>query len=432
MIFDKYKITADCAIIISFIILSCLPHIYSRMPISSWILLMLILLICVIQAVKNKLWVNRTIVLWWIYLFTIVLGCLYTNDISYAVGYVIKVFVLVLSLSYLTKSINFNNLRKVFEIINFVSVASIVAELFFPKIVSSIRNVLLTNSFNTTFVSTASIEEKIAAFSSKYGIFSDTAVGAFYCAVGLSIGLYFLTYDKSKKVFAYVWLAMSVFGIILTNKRGPMLSVVFASVFLFLIKSSYSRSKKIKAFIVLIVLCGAVYYLFNTNEILINWLARINSNIHSTRSRANIYAALWDFYLQHPIIGNGTKSTRILLGGLDGHNIYLAALSENGTIGTIVFIAALVSTMLDTIKIFKQAQQSQNKQAEATILFCLFVQLYICCYGMTGNPFSNLFSLTMYFMTAGIPIILERVYKLEWTKMNISERNITKEDEGRA
>ena len=412
MSIDKHGIKADGVINISFIILSCLPHIYSRTPVSSWILLIIIFSICLIQTIQHKLWVNSSIIAWWIYLLIIALGCMYTNDISYALGYVIKIFILILSLNYIPQSEHFYRFIKVFGICVFISIASIVAEVFFPNIISNIRSILITNSSNATLVSVTFIQAKIAAFSSKYGFFSDTAVGAFYCAVGLSIGIYYYAYDKTKKTTAYLWMIISVIGIILTNKRGPMLSIVFASAILFLIKSSYSRSAKIKAIVLLIIISGIGTYLFNTNELLLGWMSRINSNIYSTRNRLYIYTSLWENFLHHPIIGSGTKSTKILLGGMDGHNIYLASLSENGAIGSIAFVSALALSIKDSVIILRLSQESNNKYVESVVTLCLFIQLYICSYGMTGNPFSNLFSLTMYFMSVGIPIRMQRIYEL--------------------
>lgn len=396
------------AVNFSLVVLACLPHIYTMVPISSWLLLMMIFFVSVNQLMNSKIWMNSSVVMWWLFLCFIFEGSLYSSDVSAAIGYVLKFSILVLFLSYLPEKKDEYKIIRCVEFLTFVAVASIIAEFFFPDFIGSIRNFLAVNSLNDKVISFSSIEQRMAFFSANNGFFTDPAVSAFYCAVGVSIGVYYLVLDKAKRLPALLWILLSVIGMILTYKRGPLLAVIFASLALFLVTSSYSIEAKVKAILKVLCVVGLAIFLFNTNETLSSWLDKINSNEASTRLRANIYAELWENFKEHPLLGSGTKSTKLLLDGLDGHNIYLASLSENGAIATIIFVLALFLSIIETIKILKIFRNSNNRRDESVVSFCLFMQLYICAYGLTGSTFSNLYSLSMYFMCVAIPIRLCR------------------------
>ena len=214
---------------------------------------------------------------------------------------------------------------------------------------------------------------------------------------------------EKKKLLGWGWIVFSAIGIVLTNKRGPMLSVVASSGILYLLRYSQTIKKKMGRIVVVGLVVAVAIFLFIYNDTLSSWFARVNSNIYSNRNRLGLYTTLFQNFLKHPLLGSGTKSTRILLGGADGHNIYLAALSENGLLGLGLLVVAFVSSLKDTVEAMRYEEKCDKTFWPGEISFCLFMQLDIIFYGMTGNPMTTIYSLAMYFMCLGIPL---RKYRL--------------------
>lgn len=384
------------------ILLAYVPYVYAHVPLVSWLMMIFVALLSLSQAIRTKLWCNSTVGVWWLFILWSIIGVIYTNDISYACGYVLKLILLCLTLSYFSSN---KSIEKPFSWIigfSFIAVSSIMLEVLFPIPISKIRNFFIVSSTDIS-----SIEERIAAFSSKYGLFSDTAVSAFYCASGIGVGLYY--YTKNKKAIATIWLVLSGAGIILTNKRGSMMSAAIALMVVYLLMTGVNIKKRVKAALVIVIIALFGLYLLNYNAYVIGWFRRINANVYSIRNRLSLYTRLWNNFVTHPIWGSGTKSSRMILGGIDGHNIYLAELSENGILGLILLLVAFYVSLKNTYSKLHFFREINDKSAEAITVFCIFMQLYIILYGITGNPMTTLYSLAMYFLCVGVPLRQYRI-----------------------
>ena len=347
--------------------------------------------------------VNGCIKCWWLFTIWSIVGVIYTNDVPYAIGYVLKLIVLVITLSYYPHVDNTDKVTKLLRIIVFIWISTIILEMFFPTQIRSLRLAITTSTESRL----QNIDRAIALLGTKYGIFSDPAVGAFFCACGIGIGIGYLV--RKKNLIGWSWIVFSAIGIVLTNKRGPMLSIALSASIVYLLRSSVQISKKIQRVLLVVLGIIIILYLFENNTMLANWLARVNSNQHSNNNRMALYTSLYNNFLRHPILGSGTKSTIRLLNGTDGHNIYLASLSENGFIGLLLLLISFFYGLKDTTIIMKAFDHESNKDISSIITFCLFMQLYIVFYGITGNPMTTIYSLAMYFMCLGIPL---REYRL--------------------
>ena len=388
------------------LVLSCLHIIYGLFSISMWIMLAILFFVTVISR-HFKLSIEGCIKYWWMFTIWEIIGVAYTNDMTYAIGYVLKIVILVFTLSYNIREEKYDSLLIALRTIVFVWISTILLEVAFPSQIGHIRTSLSTSSENWL----ANIDRAIAMLGTKYGIFSDPAVSAFFCACGVGIGISFLV--ENKKLKGWGWIVFSAIGIVLTNKRGPMLSVAVSSGILYLLRSSQTIKKKLGRTAVLGTVIALGVFFFIYNDTLSSWFARVNSNIYSNRNRLGLYTTLYQNFINHPFLGSGTKSTRILLNGSDGHNIYLAALSENGVLGLVLLLIAFVSSLKDTVNVMRYEDVYKQSDSSGVITYCLFMQLYIVCYGMTGNPMTTIYSLAMYFMCLGIPL---RKYRLLRTK----------------
>lgn len=396
------SISRDVIFELTLLALACLHIIYGLISISMWIMLAILFFITVISQ-HFKFSIEGCIKYWWLFTIWEIIGVVYTNDMTYAIGYVLKIIILVLTLSYNISEDNSNSVSMVLRSIVFVWISTILLETVFPSQIGHIRTAISTASE----IRLANIDRAIALMGTRYGIFSDPAVGAFFCACGIAIGVSYLV--EKKKLLGWGWIVFSAIGIVLTNKRGPMLSVVASSGILYLLRSSQTIKKKMGRIVVVGLVVAVAIFLFIYNDTLSSWFARVNSNIYSNRNRLGLYTTLFQNFLKHPLLGSGTKSTRILLGGADGHNIYLAALSENGLLGLGLLVVAFVSSLKDTVEAMRYEEKCDKTFWPGEISFCLFMQLYIIFYGMTGNPMTTIYSLAMYFMCLGIPL---RKYRL--------------------
>lgn len=396
------SISQDVIFELTLLALACLHIIYGLISISMWIMLAILFFITVISQ-HFKFSIEGCIKYWWLFTIWEIIGVVYTNDMTYAIGYVLKIIILVLTLSYNISEDNSNSVSMVLRSIVFVWISTILLETVFPSQIGHIRTAISTASE----IRLANIDRAIALMGTRYGIFSDPAVGAFFCACGIAIGVSYLV--EKKKLLGWGWIVFSAIGIVLTNKRGPMLSVVASSGILYLLRYSQTIKKKMGRIVVVGLVVAVAIFLFIYNDTLSSWFARVNSNIYSNRNRLGLYTTLFQNFLKHPLLGSGTKSTRILLGGADGHNIYLAALSENGLLGLGLLVVAFVSSLKDTVEAMRYEEKCDKTFWPGEISFCLFMQLYIIFYGMTGNPMTTIYSLAMYFMCLGIPL---RKYRL--------------------
>ena len=380
------------------ICLSYLSLLYAKVSITTWIMLGIVFILSLLYVVRNRIVISGINVVWIPYIIWIGIGLGYTNDFTYATGYFLKVIILSMSLWYVpTTNIKYKTIRFLLIVVS-IGISSILLEPFAPNIISLIRKVMLVDQLKAM-----KIDATISSFSSRYGVFPDLAVSAFFAATGVGIGICYLSRKKTMK--SGLWFLASIIALVLTNKRGPMLSTLVASLVIYIVYSSMSIRKKIMLIVSLTSMVLLGYYLLNYNQIFINWFQRINSNDYSNMNRLYLYETMWENIKVNPLLGSGTKSTRAFFNGTDGHNIYLSTLNENGIVGLGLLLIAFITGFKTTLRAFRyfRADNSENINEQITV-FCMFLQVYIICYGMTGNPLSNLYSLSAYYMAVGIPI----------------------------
>lgn len=387
----------DAIVDLSLIALAFGSILYSLKSSMMWVLLFAILIISGINMLRHNAKMSTPLFVWYVFLIWSALGILYTNDTRYAGGFVIKLAILIISMSYVQKTDDVKLGFSVIKAVSLFAVLTVIAEVFFPVTIGNVRNMLMVD---------ISKEEDIILqldrLGSKYGIFSDPAVSVFFCASGFAIGV--CCWMAKTRGIAVLFLGLSGWGAVLTNKRGPMLSIIIAFILIIFICSGASYKRKIRAavFVGAIFIAAAVAY--RKIPQIADWLETINSNTASGKIRADIYGKLWDNFRENIMFGGGTKSTRKLLEGYDAHNIYLAALSENGLPGLIIMVTAFAVCLNRTVKIKNWFRKTKKRELEIFTAYCIFGQLYFIFYGMTGNPMTEIYLLAFYFMCVGIPM----------------------------
>lgn len=382
-------------------ILSFLHVFYGMVSFSTWILFGGISLLCTVSNKRDKDKIEWCIVLWILYFLWILLGIIYSPDKLYAFGHVLKIFFLLISIFYSFNSNRINYIPLFFRLIIMFYIFAIVAQLFIPDTIDNIRNSIARSSDARFFdkIELAHLQRNTCT-----GIFVDPAVSAYFSALGIGIGLKFF-FDKRKMV-GIIWIAISSIALLLTNKRGPMLSTVGSFILILFFDCIFNKKNRKTFFLIMMcILFLAIEMIFGS--LFSNWLSNLNANEYSIQNRRDIYDVLYKSFLNNPIIGTGTKSSQFLNYGTDGHNIYLASLNENGIVGFSLLIFTFFSSLLYSIKTLRCSFVFE-KRYYGTIILCIFSQLYFIFYGFTGNPMTTIYSLSIYFFSLGTVLRIKR------------------------
>lgn len=201
---------------------------------------------------------------------------------------------------------------------------------------------------------------------------------------------------QSKKIGMWFLTIIGFIALMLTSKRGVMLSVVISSVITYLIYNKKVNKGDILPIIKMIILgiiIISIGYIIVKNYFpdALRIINRFTNQKDITTGRSDIYSTLYDNYKKGNVfIGNGLFSSRNILYSTygeinDAHNIYLQVLVELGIPGILCF-ATIVFVSFS--KIFK-TKLNKNSLLKIMGIFYIFV-FYI--YGVSGN---GLFDLTI-------------------------------------
>ena len=184
---------------------------------------------------------------------------------------------------------------------------------------------------------------------------------------------------KFVKIVHFLIAILSLFGIILTSKRGIFIATIVAlSLTLLLDKDimlrKMNRNQIIMLVIGIIALICLVIYLFTTNDYAISFLERFTGENVMTGRDVFYENALKDFLnssLFNYIFGKGTGAAYIINDtGL--HNVYLQILYDHGIIGIILYIVFFVNNLRSAVLRRK--------------FYSMCLQIVFLAYCMSGNP----------------------------------------------
>ncbi|NQV16167.1 O-antigen ligase family protein [bacterium] len=188
--------------------------------------------------------------------------------------------------------------------------------------------------------------------------------------VGILISLYKIQFyrdDMTKRMLYIVFIMMSLWIMVLTGSRAPLISVFISSVILVLYIVERSRKTKFLTAFGSLFLAISLLFMIPT-EIMVSKYSTIGSRV-STLQRF----ALWERALEvtgaNLFLGKGTGGFQSLSGGFTKypHNIFLEASSELGLIGLIIMISFILRPLWKTKEII-------NKQrAFGILIFCLWL-----------------------------------------------------------
>lgn len=249
------------------------------------------------------------------------------------------------------------------------------------------------------------------------GITAQTATNAYYLTVLISfcIGFLFINREKKIKVVASLLFCLSLYGVILTQKRGLFIGNVIALLFIFSVgilekKISYKMMKQLLVFSGVLIFIIIIFSQTKEGIVFFERLFISDNQSDYTTGRLSIYQMLLkDLFESGKIFfGNGLGSASAFMNGRQGsaaaHNIYIQLLYEYGLVGCVLFLWFFTMIFAKT--------WICNKDNSFRII-ALYFQMFFFIYGIMGSPLYINFQFMIYIVICSMCFAKERGRKHE-------------------
>ena len=339
------------------------------------------------------------------------IGCIYSSTILKGLGYVMSFSIAFAFSMYIRKkSIDEKGMIKFLSIMCTILAFGVILQPILPDVISNVNRLF---SYSAEEYTVMNAWTRNGWYS---GLFPDRAPAAFYCVVLVGTGLYYL-YSNIKidgtlfqRCYGVFFSFVGIYGILLTAKRGLLLGSLIAAFLTFIVYKKANQTSIWRICIAGVAVIIIVWFVFSDMEATQIMLLRFfdNDNLMTGRTKIynNIFTAIWS----SPIWGNGTASAYDIL-GIGGHNIYLTVFMENGIIGFILFVIAILyclfCTINDALKFGKNGLDSKIP----ILMFSVYIQVFFLMYGMSGNPLYDNYILYFYVLALLITKNVEWQYK---------------------
>lgn len=243
------------------------------------------------------------------------------------------------------------------------------------------------------------------------GITNQIGRNSFYLSIGIAI-LYchLLVFRKDTMLIKKIILIMLGLTLLLTGKRGSLVTTVFSALFIVAVDAKFKGSsgtlKIIRNLIIITVFIVIIIYAFpEAAAPFTRFLDRIGGDI--TSGRAGLYKNALEMFKEKPLLGWGSGVFSSFY-GTGVHSLYIQLLAENGLIGFVNFMVIIVVNVVITFKVLKVIYYSKKYYYLEYLLFSLYIQIFFVLYGFVGNPLNDGFVLIMYFIASSIPYTLSK------------------------
>lgn len=269
---------------------------------------------------------------------------------------------------------------------------------FFPGLYAIIRPLIASNNIMYEGYKTA-----LTGHYSTNAIYISIALIIFGCIVFQS-GM-----KDVKKKYLYFFFA-SVFALLLTTKRGPLIfSITAIFIAYILVDKKRFSSRFIKVITILVIAIIILYLVADFIPVLSEFITRFSEDGDS--GRTVMYLLAIKMFSSNPLFGTGTGSYRLqyyvsLAKDVDhmyvnAHNVYLQLLAENGIIGLVLFLYASVTTLCKSIMLLEKFHVEKN-DSERIMFISVAFQLFFLLYCLTGNPLYDSMMFMPYFIFCAV------------------------------
>lgn len=228
-----------------------------------------------------------------------------------------------------------------------------------------------------------------------------------------------ITYLKKNIIF-YVIMGIDIVAIVLTGSRTLLLLFIIVWMcYVFYMRTKKEKKitkKKIFLYSILLVvavLVGGNFIIKNASNLR---LLDGTATDASVNTRFLLYAYAINLFINNPVVGTGINtylnfsSNNMMLESTYTHNLILQSLAEQGIIGCILLIGAILFTFIYIIRTWKRGIKTNSMK------FSILVQIVFLVYSMVGNPFYDINLRLVYFV--GVMIGLREC------KKNLKEKKI--------
>ncbi len=337
------------------------------------------------------------------------------NNVEEAIKYIIVIWILTLSTLILSKEDLKDNGEKIMKFILLLSGIHVLMTLLYaiiPDFVQAINRIILPiNSYNNNVY-------EMQHNNINCGITPIQSINAIYISVFIGCIFSRLMCKKGNKILNILLFVFSIIALFLCSKRGVMIAVFVAMLFVIIYLHIKDKNKKFnivktikKVVPIILIIVLVVFFIekyFNTATYIFE---RFFTQEDITTGRADLYVDVWEYIKESPIIGNGILTTQEMLNTY-AHNIYLQLFCEAGIIGLIVFL-------IMNISIFHRVCKLKKVKDEKVILAIFFFVLFLV-YGFTGNPLFDYSIIIPYYLS--IAVINNKKYINEENTINDREQ----------
>ena len=273
------------------------------------------------------------------------------------------------------------------------------------------------DSFNSVlrlFVLEGNYQQAIESvkYAGDYTGFACESNRACVCIAPAASILFSRLFFKDNKHFwrSLIQFIVTFFSIILSGRRAFIIffPTVLIGVSLYFMFRKRSKSAKLLAIIFSIILFF-VFYFFLYDKVV--YLLTRGSGTAIALSNREVY---WDLalslYGENPILGKGMRSYDYFYNLMSGrniifagaHNSYLEMLAEIGIVGTFLFSAVILYTIIKTASQTVYCMRRNNNGTGQILMSALLVECMLVLAGLSEAIFFAPFSLILYFIISNI------------------------------
>jgi len=224
-----------------------------------------------------------------------------------------------------------------------------------------------------------------------------------YAMTALPMATAFFIWGKNKKErLLYLFSIIIIgFGIIATQSRAPLLTVMIALPVLFYfsfknfaVRKGIHNNFKLKNFIYVFLIFSIAVFSFH-DTIFSGVLERYESFIISITDpegsialRLILWSAAWQAFLLDPITGIGIGNFKVIteiipqiqmatlwerVANMSAHNVFLQYLAETGIIGASALLILAVKGLKNVLPMIRTQQSNKNLQVSSAIFIAIFI-----------------------------------------------------------
>ena len=405
-------------IIISFCVLSFLPFISlfteSKIPKETLPVYLIMVLIPVLSILFLRIRISKKLypllIVWLGFIFEYWLSTMITTKSSYMYSSVVIWIMELIVIIYLAQKENWQGLFFCcLFVFSFAFMIAAVIQVFFPSSLDTINSIIYPKDIVNTM-------KGLTAAGYYTGLSSYISYQCHNILPVIGFSFATILFKKMKRKQYYMWCiicVLSMFSMIITNKRMPLAAMVLALIVCALISM---KNKKVRTRVIIIstimVIAFAIMLLFTPyGEKILNRI--LKSKGVANEARGYLWASALKLWFRRPVLGNGYNSFSEF-SHLSVHNSYLQVLCESGFVGFSFFLGIYFIPLFKTIFVFNLVNTNKFVSTQKIYLFTtMFYQMFCIIHSFTESVFHGSSLFLPLALLSAVPYSIERKIQRE-------------------